>query len=216
MNVLCHPKQISLCDSPQPSLDHRWAGSEPPILKEGNPKNLHLKPSVQGRSRFRIVTLLPILTIVTPQKVGTGTSHHTNGQNPKRQGLYISTCETYTRNIPSTFFLKFLCFGWPAFDFSYWHVYSHAWNNNFDHWNVFFKGDMKGFTVGWRQRGVDSWLGIWKEVFQMGIWQVSFFICRKRLEVVDSLVPLRYTMIKLQDSIIDIEHSILMRVWPWG
>lgn len=71
---------------------------------------------------------------------------------------------------------------------------------------------MKGLTLGRRQRVLVSWFWIWKEVFQMGIWQVSFFICSKILEVVSSQFPLRYTMINIHDCIIDIEHKSLMRV----
>ena len=37
---------------------------------------------------------------------------------------------------------------------------------------------------------------LWVGVLKMAIMQVSFSTCRKRLEVVGSLVPLRYTMIK--------------------
>ena len=46
----------------------------------------------------------------------------------------------------------------------------------------------------------------------MDIIYENFFICRKILEVFDSLVPLGYIMIKQHDSIIDVKIGRLMRV----
>lgn len=45
---------------------------------------------------------------------------------------------------------------------------------------------------------------LWDEVFKAAIKHESFFPCRKRLEVVSSLVHLRHTMINEQDCIIDV------------
>jgi len=54
------------------------------------------------------------------------------------------------------------------------------------------------------KRGMGSLLRIWNEEFQKGFMPYSFFKCRKILEVVGSLVPLRYTMIKQHAFIINI------------
>ena len=46
----------------------------------------------------------------------------------------------------------------------------------------------------------------------MGIWQESFFPCRKRFEVVGSLAALGYIMIKLHNCIFDVYLRRLIRV----
>ena len=53
--------------------------------------------------------------------------------------------------------------------------------------------------------GKGAWFGLWKLVFQMDIRQEILFTSRKIVEVFFGfLVPLRYTMIKYQDCIMDI------------
>ena len=47
------------------------------------------------------------------------------------------------------------------------------------------------------------WFVLWNEAFQTGIRHESFCMCRKRLKVLDSMVPIRYTMIKQQVYIIE-------------
>lgn len=58
---------------------------------------------------------------------------------------------------------------------------------------------MEGLTLCSMQWGLVSWFGLWSEVFQMVIRHESFFTYRKKIEVVGSLVPLRYTMINIID-----------------
>ena len=41
----------------------------------------------------------------------------------------------------------------------------------------------------------------------MGIRHESFFMCRKRLKVVGSMVPIRYTMIKHKAYMINFTHE---------
>ena len=133
---------------------------------------------------------------------GSGPNHHTNIQNPMRQGLCLSICEKSTRNIPSSFSVKFLHFRWLSCDFCYWHIYSEAWSCNLLILNVFFRGDIEDLTLGWRHWGIFPMFGLWYEMFQMVIIHKSFFTCRKRLEVFFSIVHLAYNMMKEQACII--------------
>ena len=137
------------------------------------------------------------------RKAGGVPSQNTNSQHSKRQGLCLSTCEKWTINIPASFSVKFLCFVWIPWNFLCWHVYSKSWSFSFQLWNVFFTCVINGLALGWTQSGMDSWTGLWNEVFQTGFRHISFITCMKILEVVGSLVTLGHTLIKNQAWTID-------------
>ena len=98
---------------------------------------------------------------------GSGHNLHRKSQCPKRPSLWLSTFEIFTGTIPASFSVQFLCFGQLACDFSYWPVYSELWSCHFP---------LLLFTVGWywvlplfwRQRGLNSWFGVWNEGFSEG------------------------------------------------
>lgn len=87
-------------------------------------------------------------------------SQHTKSQDQKIQGLGLPTCENSTRNIPASFLVKFLCFGWLFWNFSYWNVYSKAWSCNLPLCIVFFTCNIKDLALHWTQNGLDSWFGL--------------------------------------------------------
>ena len=109
----------SIQDSPNSSLDPRLAGPDNPLFQNGNFKKLHRNPSPQGSCRIRRETLLSFLTLVDTTKKLAVALVTTLSQCRKRQCLCLSTSEISTRNIPASFSVKFLCFGWLACDFSY-------------------------------------------------------------------------------------------------
>ena len=139
------------------------------------------------------------------KQAGTGPSHHTTSQSPKRER---ACAYHHVENPPEIYWfhshLKCLWFGRPACAFMYWQVYSEEWSCNFSLWNVYFRGEIQGLVLGWRQTGMVYMLVLWDDVFIRVIRHESFFMSRKRLELVRSLVPLRYAMIKWQPCIINV------------
>ena len=64
VHVFCDPKQVSIWDTPHPSLDPWLPGPDSPLLQEGNLKTVQLKPSPQGSWRVRREKLLSFQTIL--------------------------------------------------------------------------------------------------------------------------------------------------------
>ena len=81
-------------------------------------------------------------------------------------------------------------------------MYSETWSCNFLLLNI-SRGDIDGLSLGRRQSVLYSWFWTWNEVFPMGIRHDSFETCRKILDVVGTMVPLRGTMITLLSCIIN-------------
>ena len=130
----------------------------------------------------------------------------------KETGLVLIHMWKSTRNIPASFSLTFLSFQWLACKLWYRPVYSEGWSCNFPYLTVFFRGYIECFSLGWRQRHLVSWFGLWNEVFQMGICFESFIMCREIPKVAGSLFTLKYIMTKWQDSIINVLLGSLSRV----
>ena len=168
---------VSIWDTPHPSWDHRVAEQSPLSSKRDTSKASNWSPHhrVHGRSDMR--PSFHSWQLSYHKQAHRVPSQHTNSQEPKRQGLCWSICEKYTRNIPASFSVKFLCFGGLAWNVSSWHVYLEAWDYNFPLLNVFFTCDIDGLAIGWIQSILESWFGIWIEVLQTGIRHVSFFTC---------------------------------------
>ena len=57
---------------------------------------------------------------------------------------------------------------------------------SFPPFKCYFRVDIEGLTLAGRQKGLFSWFGLWNEVFQMGIRHESFFMSRKKIEVVST------------------------------
>ena len=127
---------------------------------------------------------------------GSFAKKHNNTQCPKRLSLCLSTCEISTATIPASFLVQFLCFGCLASDFRHWPVYSALWSCHCPFLTIYFRGDIEGLPIGWRQRGLDSWFGLWNAGFLIYFMPEYSFTCRTKLEVFSTLVPLRDTMIK--------------------
>ena len=139
------------------------------------------------------------------KQAGTGPFHHNIRQHPKKGRACVYPP---VENLPaiSQFHsqLKFLCFGWLAYGSGYRHVCSWESRCSFPLWNIFFSGDIKGLVLGWMQWGMFLLFVLWDEVFQMAVKHESFVTCRKIIEVVGLLVPLRYIVIKEQNCIINV------------
>ena len=138
------------------------------------------------------------------KQAGTGPCPHITSQDPKREGLCLSTCGNPSEISQFHSLLKCLWCIRIACGLNYLNVYSEEWSCNLPLWNVFFRGDIQGLVLGWRQMGMVSMLVLWDDVFLRAIRHESFFSCRKKLELLGSLVPLRYTMIKQQACIINV------------
>ena len=149
-------------------LEHRFVSIESPLLQEGTLKTLQLKNLTTGlmEGHKRDPPSLPY-NYGQPKQAGTGPSHHTTSQHPKRERACSYLPVENTPEI-SWFHsqLKFLCFGWLACGFSYWCVISEEFSCNFPLLKVFFVGDIKILVLGWSRGSWIPWLCSWMTCFK--------------------------------------------------
>ena len=181
---------VSTWDTPHPSQDSRMAAPESPLFQEGYLKSLQLKPPPQGSWRVRSESLLPFLTIVDTTNKLTVSLETQEQPGLKETGVVLINLWKIQQKYPSFILSIIPLFWWPAWNVRYWHVYSEVWSCNFLLMNVFHTCDIKDLELCLNQSVLDSWFGLWNEVFQAGIRYVSFFPCMKRLEVISSLITL--------------------------
>ena len=150
-------------------LEHSWSNSRPTIGRDRVPSHTRGKPQYYAledlttglmEDQKREAPSLPY-NFGHQKQAGTCPSSHTNSQHPKRG----RTCAYKPVGNPPEVYkfhsrLKFLWFRGLSCDFSYCHLHSEAWSCIFCLFNVFFRGDIKGLILVWRQRGMLSWFGL--------------------------------------------------------
>ena len=216
MHVFCHPKPVSIWNTPHPYLDPWLTGPEAPLLQEGNFLTFCLKPSPQGSWWIRREPFLPFLTVWDTTNRLEVALVTTQTASTHERGLVFVNLWNIQQKYPDLILGKIPWVGWIACEFCYWHIYSEVWNCNIPLLNVFFSVDIEGLTLGLRKWGLVSWFGLWNELLNTGIKHKSFFKCRKILELVAhwSLYDIAWSICKPLYS----KYSSVdwWEWWTWG